>query len=348
MISTRLARKPSTTTLTTKSKSMNNKPNYLTRVSKHIERKIFIETLQCLNKYGFDTSTYHYVGFGSYHYVDFILFNKFLSIQKMTCLEKEQSLTRRMKFNKPFKFIDLQMEDFASYVSGMRNDRKYLVWIDYEDELTSDILRNIASLVNTLQNGSVFIITVRADLKEIQETYATKFLNPEEKASLQELRKKTIEGMRVGYENELSPYCGSIQKSDITPGKFPDLFAKTISSIVNDSLIGRPGDKFFQLFNYVYKDGVTMLTFGGIVDKEVREKDITKALKNIPYINGSLEPIKIKVPILTLREKLYIDQKAPNNKKTPHGIPFEIDDQELLDYIKYSKHYPNFYEVYVG
>ena len=316
----------------------NEKPNYPIRPSKHIERKIFIETLQCLGRAGYNISDYHYLGVGSYYYIDFVLFHNLLSIKKMTCLEKEPSLKARMKFNKPFQFITLKMNDLTHFIPTLKKDEKYLIWADYEQKLDARILEDIRSLVSTLKNGSIFIVTVNSDLREVKADYL-----PDEQ--VEELRNMQRDNFKKIIESSLKPHCGKVAMSDLKPQKLPELFARTISNAIDDSFSGRLGDKFHRLFNYVYQDGAKMLTFGGIIDKKEKEEIITGVLKKLNYINYNITPMKIYVPRLTSREKLFLDQ---NIKKGKVSNKFKIDDEALRDYIKYSRHYPTFYEVFIS
>jgi len=309
-------------------------PNYQIRPSKHVERKIFIETFQHLRNAGYQISKYHYLGFGSYYYVDFILFNRFLSIKKMTCLEKRQGISKRMAFNKPFKFIELQMKDIANYLPQIRNDKKYIIWLDYEDHLNSGILDSIGSLVGSLMSGSILIVTVNAQPDIPSEEYGG-------------VRSEKIELLRKKYEDDLTPFSGSVSKGDITGNGLSSLFVKSIRSKIDDAMKGRLEDCFYQIFNYIYKDGQRMLTFGGIIDRKVNEKKILHSLKDLRYLNFDSSPKEISIPPLTVREKLFLDQKI-NKNKTIKSLPFELEKKEIEDYIEYASHYPTFQEVSVN
>ena len=75
--------------------------NYLLRPSKQVERKLFIEALHRLRAAGYPIYEYTYLGLGSVFYADFILFHKYLYIDKMICAEQtkyanEWNLTNRL------------------------------------------------------------------------------------------------------------------------------------------------------------------------------------------------------------------------------------------------------------
>ena len=314
---------------------MNSSPNYQTRPSKHVERKIFVEALQHLRGAGYKISTYRYLGFGSFYYMDFILFHRLLSIKKMTCLEKRTGISRRMKFNKPFKFIELEMKDIASYLPKIKEKEKHIVWLDYECQLNSDVLATIGTLVGTLANESVLIITVNAQADMTSE-------ESEGKKS-----KTTTESLKQKHEQELSPFSGEIKKDDITGKGLPLLFIRSIRSRIIDALKSRLDDDFYQVFNYVYRDGARMLTFGGVIDSKDKKEKIMESLKDLKSVNLKNDPREIFIPPLTMREKLLLDKKI-NKNNTAHDLPFELEPEEIRGYIEYSSHYPTFHEVFMN
>lgn len=301
------------------------RPNYIVRPSKHVERKIFIEVLQRLNALGYNVSEYEYVGFGCFYFEDFILFNRYLSIKKMTSVENDEEIEKRVSFNKPYKFIKLAQMNFCDYLANIKNDKKYFIWLDYEDSLDRDKLNCISSLINTLMNGSVLIVTVNAQ-------------KPNETAV------KRREGIRQ-LQNELNPYCGKIKNKDYTVKMLPNLFFRTIDAQIKETLLGRPDDNFFQLFNYTYRDGATMLTFGGLIDSVQEIGRVERKLVGIPYINTNKDPLEISVPRLTIKEKIHIDRAMTKKSFIAKKLPFEIDQVEIDNYVKYAKFYPSFYEV---
>ncbi|MDR3572182.1 MAG: hypothetical protein P4L81_08450 [Candidatus Pacebacteria bacterium] len=304
--------------------------NYQLRPAKHIERHIFVDVLQHLRNAGHDISRYHYVGFGSHHYVDFILFHRLLSIRTMTCVEKEESKAKRMSFNKPYKFIKLEIEDVMDFMPKINNRDKYIVWLDFECHLNAEVMSHIASLVNTLANGSVFMITVNA--------------NPPSRDNSTPQSPEEIEREREKYSKELSPYCGTVRNEDVTRKELPNLLVRSMSAKIADALIGRTNDDFLQLFNYVYQDGQRMLTYGGIVDQKDRTQTIKDSLKRVEHVNYDSEPRAINVPALTMREKLFLDKKVPKSG-TIHNIPFELTSDEIKNYVEYARYYPTYHEI---
>ena len=135
--------------------------DYLLRPSKQVERKIMIEVLLRLSKAGYDISEYGYLGFGSVYYVDFVMFHKYLFIHDMVCVEWGE-VEKRMRFNKPFKFIKLRLGALLSHIPNMRQTKRYLVWLDYDRSLDLEMLQDIDGCLRRMAPQSIFVITVDA------------------------------------------------------------------------------------------------------------------------------------------------------------------------------------------
>src|SRR5437879_6001532 len=116
--------------------------HYGLRPSKQVERKIMIEVLLRLSNVGYSLSDYTYLGFGSPYYVDFVMFHKYLFIENMICVEWGD-IEKRMKFNKPFKFIKLLLGALLTHIPRIQPTKKYLVWLDYDRSLDLEILKDI-------------------------------------------------------------------------------------------------------------------------------------------------------------------------------------------------------------
>jgi len=62
------------------------------------------------------------------YYADFILFHKYLYLDRMICVEG-QPVPKRMAFNKPFDFIRLEMKRVAEIIPDLDRAVKYIAWL---------------------------------------------------------------------------------------------------------------------------------------------------------------------------------------------------------------------------
>lgn len=305
--------------------------NYLLRPSKQVERKLLIETMHHLSASGYPIYNYTYLGLGSIYYADFLLFHKYLYIKKMTCVESSE-IPKRMRFNKPFNFIKLQMKPISEVISQLGPKTRYLVWLDYDTPLSLAKLADLDGFSQILAPGSVLLITVDAETRHLIEAED----GPED---------KTEPGLlRFLNDNFGHLLIEDIKESNLSKNDFPHLLSKIIRAQVDKSFLARPSLKFHQLLNFVYADGAQMITVGGVVDRieaagELEKSGIFKALE---YTSQADELVRISVPPLTIREKQWIDSKL---NKGLSGERLDIDDALLATYVKYYRDYPTYYET---
>jgi len=311
-----------------------NKFNYLLRPSKQVERKLFIEALHKLAGTGFSISDYTYLGFGSPYYADFLLFHKYLYINKMICVEKAD-IPKRMKFNRPFNFIKLKLMTVGEVLPTLNRTQKYLVWLDYDCLLNEEVLRDLSSCIHLLAPGSILIITVEAEPTL-----------PEEEDDEELSDSQRVDRLLKILTNQLGRYYpGTIEKNIIARNTMPVFFAKILRSKIAEESAKREGLRFFQLFNYKYADGAQMVTVGGIlVDEEMERKVQDSGVCNLELTEQGGEPKKISVPPLTVREKQWLDQNL-RKSLTVSSLAFELQSESLETYKKYYRHYPTYYET---
>jgi hypothetical protein len=204
--------------------------NYWLRPSKQVERKILIEKLLGLAPFGYRMSTYRYVGFGSVYYVDFIMFHKFLFIQAMDCVE-HGTIPRRMKFNKPYRFITLRLRPYAQFVSRLRKTIPYLAWLDYDYPITDGVLLDIDGTMQRLRRGSIFLITVdgRAKLpSDHPDAPMVEGLSDNER----------ITYLVDHFQQVLGAYleAGEVTPNHLDENEVPPMFWQAITARINETL----------------------------------------------------------------------------------------------------------------
>ncbi|GAH55214.1 unnamed protein product, partial [marine sediment metagenome] len=106
--------------------------------------------------------------------------------------------------------------------------------------------------------------------------------------------------------------------------------------------------KYKQLFNFHYKDGVEMLTVGGIIYNE-KESDLVDKCEfgTLAFIRSDKEPCTIEVPPLTLKEIRHMNEQLP----CLHPICIEVSGLSLEaveKYVEVYKYYPAFVDAEIG
>lgn len=317
------------------------KINYLLRPSKQVERKLIVEALQKLSKGGYFIHDYSYLGLGSIYYADFILFHKYLLIDSMICAEKA-NVPKRMEFNKPYAFIDLRKGAVSDVIPTLNRTRKHLVWLDYDYILDQEKLDDIRGCLYTLAPGSILIITVTADpihLSGLLDPVEAKGMTDEEKQKQACSRLSDLIGIHLGR---------SLNLGDISKRELPHTIAVAVRNYINTCLASRSEMEFFQLFNFAYADNMQMLSLGGIIDTRGAIENINASgIYDIGFTTSGENPVRISVPPLTIREKIWLEKHMVKNPDPPAELAFEIDMESVETFVKYYRHYPVYYETLV-
>lgn len=317
------------------------KVNYLLRPTKQVERKLLVEALQQLAKGGYYIQDYTYLGLGSVYYADFILFHKYLRIERMICVEQE-SIPKRMEFNKPYAFINLKMGAVVDVIPTLDRSSHYFAWLDYDAPLEQEQLDAIRSCMHVLSPGSIFLVTVPADPRQL----ASLVLDTEDKPSTGVARDEMV---LARLEELIGSHLGrTVTLRDITRRQLPITYALAIRNYIDACLASRASTRFFQLFNFVYADGVQMLSLGGVIEEDQNVDRIQESgVLELDFITQAENPIAISVPPLTVREKIWLEKHVVKNPSPPDEPAFELDKELVSAFARYYRHYPTYYETLV-
>lgn len=307
-----------------------DKINYLVRPAKQVERKLIIEALQCLGK-KYDIANYTYVGMGSRYFVDFQMVHKLLGISDMISFEKEEDKIKRFEFNQPYEFINLQPGLSAEILPTLDWSKNFIIWLDYDQEISPYMIDDIEIVCDNARPGTILLLTIDAEPKRFDEGF------PEDEIDRMETRLKNLK------ESVYPHYPPSIKKTDLSRKRFPAILMQIVRERIRDCLAIKDLN-FFQLFNFVYEDSSQMYTFGCIFEKRINKIQAT-GIYDLGYIFKDDHFVKIKLPILTPREKMHFDRLIPGiaDKLTE----FEMASDKLRTYEKYYRYYPQYFEAYI-
>jgi hypothetical protein len=308
--------------------------NYVLRPSKQVERKLLIHAFQRLASGGFPLTNWTYVGMGSVYYADFILFHKYLHIDRMICVEAAD-IPRRMQFNLPFEFVELRMAAISEVIPTLDREQTYLVWLDYDWTLDEEVLRDVAGCLAVLAPGSALVVTVDAD-PEFRGRFEEEDVTPGQR---REMIVRELDGQLGRF------YPKAVQKAILAYAALPKFFARTLQSHIAEVISRRPGVTFCQLFNFRYADGAQMLSLGGIIcDKRTRRQVGRSGVLGLPFVNRNPEPLQISVPPLTVRERLWLEQNVLRAFEDG-ALQFELPPAMLSNFKTYYRYYPTYYEA---
>jgi hypothetical protein len=295
------------------------KVNYLLRFKKQIERKIIIDTLRKLDV---KINEYHYLGFGSIYFADFILFHKYLNINRMDSIDNKGEDKKRFEFNVPYGFIDFKICECHDFLElDLEWQDKLFIWLDYDTSLETNYLSDIDLATSKVKLDDIFLVTIEAEI-------------PYDAAD---------------FKNNFEDYIpASIEEKNIKEN-YPGILNSIINTSIDNGLRKqiRTDITFLPIFNFTYKDTKKMYTLGGIFcdnSSYNKRKDMLGALD---HTSRKGEIISIDCPFLTPKEKLHLDRLIQKGKvidREKAQVEIGLEEEDIMQYFLYYKYYPQFFE----
>ena len=304
------------------------KVHYEFRPAKQVERRMLLDAFQKLAAAGFPVADYQYTGLGSIYFIDFIMFHRYLGIHKMVSVEHSPDIEKRVRFNRPFSLVKIEIGDVRDYIPRLSPDIKHILWLDYDHVLTAETLDAVLMSTAHLRCGSILLVTVDVEPPGLPDG------RPED--------------WKEHYLQEAGRFLGPKPAvKDFAKSRLPALNAMILDKAFREGLAGRENVRFCPLFHFLYADGHQMVSVGGMIGRDGDEARLRMLdRRQLPFLRESLlgEPHMIRVPLVTRKERLYLDAAMPCRKGwKPRD--FEFGDTEVEEYCKIYKYYPAYTET---
>jgi SAM-dependent methyltransferase len=263
--------------------------SYESRPSKAVVRKIFFEALRHLKPIA-AFSDYQYVGFGALEFMDFDLAHRSLGIERMISIERNITDISRYEWNRPFNGIKVLPGRAGNVLPTLDWQQLSVVWLDYTSTLTTEVIQDVESMARVLIPGSVLAVTVNAHPGRFNERVQ----------ALQEAVGPARVPLGVA-ESKLTGWgLGDVQW---------EILNASILATISDRL---DGGRWKQLLNIHYQDSARMQMVVGIVSSVSFDRTVEMCrFDDLSELRTASEALVVHVPLLTRREKDWINQRIP-------------------------------------
>jgi len=325
---------------------------YNLRQNKHVERQLFVDLLDCIDRWH-PLKDYLYVGFGGIYFEDFKLLHSHFAMHKMLSIESQQWVLPRQKKNIPYGCIDHEHCDSSEFTRTVGKYRdKYkadnlICWLDYASptQLAAQ-LSDVKALLPSLVANDILKVTLVAD----PHTLATV---PKAGEDIHEKRLEILRQRLLG--TQFLP--DGLTADQVREETYPEVLLGSFQRVVAEAMKESSSLIFQPVGSYVYKDTTQMLTLTGIVlEKTQLDSFIGQTgLKTFDLAGLDWRLQHINVPDLSLREKLLLDgtifKKTPGEIEAAMGFKLDEDAEDSIrmieSYVKFYRYYPNFHRVVV-
>jgi putative O-methyltransferase len=324
---------------------------YNLRQNKHVERRLFVDLLDCIDRWR-PLKNYLYVGFGGIYFEDFKMLHSHFAIHKMLSIESEKWVLPRQKQNIPYGCIDHEHSDSGEFIRTVDKYRdKYkadnlICWLDYASptQLASQ-LNDVKALLPSLMPNDILKVTLVADPYTLATTA---------KAG-EDIHEKRLEILRQRLGTQF--LSDGLTAEQVREDRYPEVLLGSFRRVVAEAMKESSSLIFQPLGSYVYRDTTQMLTITGIVIETAELDSFMKqtALKAFDLAGLDWQLQQINVPDLSLREKLLLDRTIFNKtaSEIETAMQFQLDEDAedsirmIESYMKFYRYYPNFHRVVV-
>lgn len=325
--------------------------SYNLRPNKFVERQLFIELL------GKIVSTrspdeFVCVSLGGPQLEDQRLVHRRLGVRNLISLEASPAVYERQLFNLRPSYIECRNESTGDFIRDFDEftqkyyEKTYIIWLDYTSPgQRRDQLVEYQTLLSKLWTRDIVKITMNAN------SYT---LSPHDR---DEPWKEVYKRRREALRRQLDGYLPRSLPETISNETLPYVLCEAIMRASLDALQNKPELSPVPIAAFVYQDGVhQMLTVTVCIESPNRVNQFCEELttRGWEYLPSRWwDCTRIKVPNLTAKERLYIEQKlfSEDDETVHEKLPFRLDQDEgvslsmLREYARHYCRYPSYFQV---
>ncbi|MEJ7860903.1 MAG: O-methyltransferase [Pyrinomonadaceae bacterium] len=270
-----------------------NVPYHL-RQNKAVDRNLFIELLNRLNRYK-SIEEYTYISFGGSFLEDFKLVHAHTGIGKMISLEADKNVYERQKFNMPINCIEPLCKKSGEFISNHSFDGKNIVWLDYASpsEMESQ-LGETEYLITQLYDFDIVKITLNANANTLADSRTMQEVDTKLRLQSTEIGLKKYKNELIGivkkfendqpidianvqekieneiprtpssnlnkirlekFQSRIGKYVPSgIVENDMRSDAYPHILCRTLKTAIQQGMKSKPRSYFQPLAAFSYAD----------------------------------------------------------------------------------------------
>lgn len=318
---------------------------YKLRPNKAVDRELFLGMLARLAP-SLKLENYCYVGLGGPFLEDFRLIHARIGIKKMVCVEIEEEVHARQKFNSPTKSIKFVHNTLEAYLDSTEFENPAIIWFDYTEPgtITAQIER-FATTIGQAPLGSILRITMNANPASLGTP------KPEETGAqiggLTDLRKPTVPEWRLEQFRER---LGALFPNDLTAeGMTFKTYGKTVLRVlylaVQRELLSLKDRKVVWSLATHYADGQPMVTVTLVICSPENIQTET-LIKEWEYFSEPSSPLLLDMPALSTLERLTMEPSDDPKASLGFSLPkTDMGGDPFLAFQRFYRVFPHFSRV---
>ncbi|NQU64620.1 MAG: hypothetical protein HQ517_10110 [SAR324 cluster bacterium] len=307
---------------------------YRLRQNIAVDRELFLALLGRLTA-SLKLEEYRYIGLGGPFLEDFRLIHAKLGLTDLKCIESEEDVHSRQKFNRPVNSIECIHSTLEDYMDMADFDKPVIIWFDYTDprKITEQIER-FARTISQVPINSILRITLNASPSSLGKPDDIK------------------EDIHVWRLDQFRTLLGSlfpvgIQEDGMRYRNYGKTLLRALYLAVEKEVLNLPDLKTVWSLSTHYADGQPMAT-ATLHLSDPGNNSIENQIENWEYLSTPDNPLLIDMPALSTLERLIME--SSEDPKLSLGFSLPLSDMQEDPYDSFKKYYrvfPHFARVEV-
>jgi len=325
--------------------SSGSSPAYQLRPNKAVDRELFLALLARVAG-GLVIEKYKYIGLGGPFLEDFRLLHARLGITDMVCIEQEEAVLLRQKFNRPFASVKCLHSTIEDYFAGTEFEEPVILWLDYTEPMSlRKQIECFCTQVCTLPVGSIVKLTLNANPTSLgtpgrHEMRKDVFgASSDGKPTLHEWRLARLrERLGEFVPVELSP-------TRLTKSKFGGALLEIVELALDRAIEGYTDRKPNWCLATIYADGQAMTTTTIFIG-DTESYGTNQAISSWPFYSTPSMPHVLDLPALSTRERLTMEASKNPRSCFEYKLPkSDLKQDPFKTFRSFYRVYPQFARV---
>lgn len=305
---------------------------YKLRPNKAVDRELFLSLLGRLGA-TIKVENYKYIGLGGPFLEDFRLLHARVGIRDMDCIEIEENVHKRQKFNRPIESINCIHSSLEEYLDSYDFQNPVILWLDYNDpKAIPRQIETFSRQVITLPIGSIIRITLNANPASLGKPDS--HLSDELEFRLEQFKKRLSD-----Y------YPANLNTSDMTRKKFGKSLLEVLRLAVEKQILDARDRKIYWTLATNYSDGQPMVTATLIVTSP-DNYEIPTILKDWEFYSKPQEPLILDLLALSTLERLIMESTENPKEKLSFDLPIsDMGEDPFISFRRFYRVFPHFSRI---
>jgi len=321
---------------------------YRLRPNKAVDRELFLSLLMRLTS-KLSLEKYQYMGLGGPFLEDFRLVHARLGISRMVCIESDEEVHKRQKFNRPIASIACVNSTLEDHLDANEFDSPVIIWFDYTEPkgITTQIER-FARTVGTVPIGSVLRVTLNANPSSLGKPDSRELsVKMGGGAPVERGQKPTIQEWRLDRFRERlgALFPSGLSAEGMNIKTYGQSLLRALKLAVDKEVLGFPDRRTVWALATHYADGQAMVT-ATLVVCATNDFSIDELVKGWEFFAATDAPHRLDLPALSTLERLTMESSENAQGLMGFELPkSDMGEDPFAVFKRYYRVFPHFSRV---